>query len=91
MPIMLPSVSRREFLKRSLFASAGVLVCHVSFGADANADANRFALMADTHIAGDEKMIKRGAHLAPDEGRRLARLVLVEVLAHAHDGFEPVG
>jgi hypothetical protein len=62
MPITLPQISRRHFLTTIAAGSATCLV-RDTFGADSACDANRFALLADTHIAGDPKAVARGVNL----------------------------
>lgn len=61
MPLHLAPLSRREFLRRSLAASAGVLVLRASA---AQADPDRWALFSDTHIAGDQAVISREVNMA---------------------------
>jgi 3',5'-cyclic AMP phosphodiesterase CpdA len=59
MPFTLPTISRRQFLTA---AAAGAATC-LTRGAGAEdrvRDPNRFALLSDTHIAGDPKTIARG-------------------------------
>jgi 3',5'-cyclic AMP phosphodiesterase CpdA len=63
MPITLPPLSRRQFLKRSLAGSAGIFVSRVTFAEDASLDACRFAFMSDSHIAGEKGKIMRGVNL----------------------------
>lgn len=59
MPITLPALSRREFFAA---AAAGAAACWPPGlrGAEPACDPNRFALLADTHIAGDRKAAARG-------------------------------
>ncbi len=58
MPIHLPPISRRAFLRRALLAGAGLaLTPHVS-AAMRRTDANSWALLADTHIAADLAAVK---------------------------------
>src|SRR5690242_19059631 len=62
-PIHLPPISRREFFKRSILAGAGLaLAPHLMAGRPMAA--NSWALMADTHIAGDPATIVRGINMA---------------------------
>ena len=53
MPIHLPSISRREFLRRSLMAGAGLALSPSLLAAARRVDANSWALLADIHIAAD--------------------------------------
>lgn len=62
MPLHLAPLTRRHFLRRTLAAGAGVLALP-SLRA-AGADPDRWALLSDTHIAGDAATIKRGVDLA---------------------------
>lgn len=63
MPILLPPVSRRAFLRRALLAGAGLaLTPHVS-AAMRRTDANSWALLADTHIASDPATVKNNVNM----------------------------
>jgi len=62
MPLHLPPISRRSFLRRSLAASAGLLTFPALRAADADPD--RWALLSDTHIAGDISTISRETNMA---------------------------
>jgi 3',5'-cyclic-AMP phosphodiesterase len=64
MPIHLPSISRREFLKRSLLAGAGLAFSPALQAAGRRPDANSWALLADTHIAADPQRGLRGVNMA---------------------------
>jgi len=64
MPIHLPSISRRDFLKRSLLAGAGVALSPSLLAATRRVDANSWALLADIHIAADATKIARGITMA---------------------------
>ena len=50
MPIHLPPISRRRFLKTTLAAGAALLVPGRTDAAQQVVDANRFALLADVHV-----------------------------------------
>jgi calcineurin-like phosphoesterase family protein len=63
MPIQLASISRREFLKRSLIAGAGLMLSHSLLAAARRTDANSWALLADTHIAADRARVARGINM----------------------------
>jgi len=63
MPITLPPISRRSFLATTVAAGTALSVRTVF--ADAQSEgANRFALMADTHVAADRKFVARGVNVA---------------------------
>lgn len=64
MPIHLPSISRREFLKRSLLAGAGFALSPSLLAAARRVDANSWALLADIHIAADTTKTARGITMA---------------------------
>jgi 3',5'-cyclic-AMP phosphodiesterase len=64
MPIHLPPISRREFFRRSLLAGAGLTLAPNLLAASRRTDANSWALLADTHIAGDPAKIARGINMA---------------------------
>jgi Icc protein len=63
MPIHLPSISRREFLKRSLLSTAGLALSPSLLAATRHVDANSWALLADLHIAADATKIARGINM----------------------------
>lgn len=54
MPISLPPLSRRNFLRGTLAAGAGLFLGRNGFGAEGEADPHRFFLLSDTHIAADK-------------------------------------
>src|SRR5438128_2165879 len=64
MPLHLTPHSRREFLRRSIFAGAGLLAIPVLRAAATKADPHRWALLSDPHIAADPAAIARNVHLA---------------------------
>jgi 3',5'-cyclic AMP phosphodiesterase CpdA len=74
MPFTLPAISRREFLAATVAASAACLPRGLR-GADSACDPNRFALLSDTHIAGDPKTAARGVTMY-DNLQAVARDVL---------------
>ena len=59
MPIYLPPLSRRSFLKRSLLTGAGLMLAPPAFAAARRSDHNSWALLADTHIAADPAKVAR--------------------------------
>jgi 3',5'-cyclic-AMP phosphodiesterase len=74
MPLHLPPLSRRGFLVRSLAAgTAGLLsLKELSFAAEDGVDANRFALLADTHIPNGPSIAARGVNMT-DHLRRVGQ------------------
>ena len=64
MPINLAPISRRDFFKRSLLAAGAMAVAPDLLAARRRTDPNSWALMADTHIAGDPDKIARGINMA---------------------------
>jgi 3',5'-cyclic AMP phosphodiesterase CpdA len=64
MPFHLPPLSRRRFLASGLAACAGALTWRDVFGAEGEADADRWALLADTHVAADRERVNRGVKMA---------------------------
>ena len=74
MPLHLTPLSRRAFLHRSL--AAGVLTLPAFRAAGAATDPDRWALLSDTHIAGDTAVISRDVNMAAH-----LRLVIAEVSA----------
>jgi len=76
MPIHLPSISRREFLKRSLMAGAGLALGPSLLAAARRVDANSWALLADIHIAADATKAVRGITMS-----RHLQIVSDELLA----------
>ena len=66
MPIYLPQLGRREFLKRVALAGAGALFAPAAF-AEASAkagDPDTLFFLSDTHIAADPKTISRQVNMA---------------------------
>lgn len=65
MPISLPPLSRRAFLRRSLIVGAGLACVPELLAADKHAtDVNSWALFADTHIAADSKKVEKAVNMA---------------------------
>jgi hypothetical protein len=62
MPIHLPPLSRRNFLKRSLVAGAGLLLAPSLFAARKRTDPHTWAMLADTHIAANPAELGRGVN-----------------------------
>ena len=64
MPLHLPPLTRRTFLRRSLAATAGLLTFPSLRAAESNADPDLWALLSDTHIAADRTAILRDVNMA---------------------------
>lgn len=75
MPIHLPPLPRRNFLKRSLLAGAGLALAPELFAATRRTDANAWAFFSDTHIAADAAKIAREINMT-DNLRSVAKEVL---------------
>jgi len=75
MPIHLPPVSRREFLRRFLLAGAGLLAAPNLLAAAKSADPHAWALLSDTHIAADRAKALRGVVMARHFERVSAELL----------------
>ncbi len=60
MPIYLPPVSRREFLRRSLVAGVGLVAAPALRATQKDADPHLWALMGDTHLPTDRTKIQGG-------------------------------
>jgi 3',5'-cyclic-AMP phosphodiesterase len=64
MPIYVPPITRRQFLKGSLAAGASLLWPRPLWADEKPVDPNSWALLSDTHIAGDRTKIARGINMA---------------------------
>ena len=64
MPIQLPPISRRTFLRRALLTGVGLAIAPELQAAMRRTDASSFALLADTHIAADAAKITRNVNMA---------------------------
>jgi 3',5'-cyclic AMP phosphodiesterase CpdA len=64
MPVYLPPIPRREFLRRSLLAGAGLLTAPRLLSAGEAVDPHAWALLADTHIAANPGEVRRGIVMA---------------------------
>ncbi|MEW6302093.1 MAG: metallophosphoesterase [Verrucomicrobiota bacterium] len=67
MPFHLPPLSRRRFITRSLAAVAGLTLERDAWAA-AKPDPNRWALLADTHVAEDRTKIARETNMSDNLG-----------------------
>jgi len=76
MPIKLPPISRRQFLRRSLFAGLAVGLAHDVFAAKrAPVDANFFAFLSDTHLAAQREQLGQGINMV-DHFEKVSRELL---------------
>lgn len=75
MPIQIPPLSRRTFLRRALLAGAGLAFAPQLHAAMRRTDATSFALLADTHIAGTAAHVTRNVNLT-DHFNTVAREVV---------------
>jgi len=79
-PISLPPISRRRFLKGAIAASGALaLGARFSFGAESKAvDANRLALFSDTHIAPEKTYLHKTGIKVWDQYQQAIREVLAQ-------------
>lgn len=63
MPISLPPLSRRRFIGQAFAAGVAAALGPQLFGAEEASDPSRFALLSDTHVAGDPHRIERGVNM----------------------------
>lgn len=75
MPIQLPPLSRRTFLRRALLAGAGLAFAPQLHAAMRRTNATSFALLADTHIAGKPTHVTRNVNLT-DHFNAVAREIV---------------
>jgi 3',5'-cyclic-AMP phosphodiesterase len=78
MPFHLPPLSRRRFLTSSLAAGVGVLTWREAAGEDRPDKADRWALLADTHIAANRDQINREVKMADNLQRVVAAVAELE-------------
>lgn len=65
MPLLLPSLSRRQFLQHSVGGAAALLLAgQARAAASRPVDPHAWALLSDTHIAGDKARVARDINLA---------------------------
>jgi len=75
MPIQLPPLSRRAFLRRALLTGAGLALAPQLHAAMRRTDATSFALLADPHIAADPAKITRAVNMT-DHFNTVAREII---------------
>src|SRR2546423_11493364 len=78
MPLHLSPVSRRRFLASSLAAGVSVLSWRAAWGDDRFGDADRWVLLADSHIAADRTLVHLGTTMAANLARVVAALGALE-------------
>jgi hypothetical protein len=64
MPLHVAPLSRRRFLAGSLAAGGSLLCLPTAWTAESGADAQRWALLSDTHIAADPAKVQRDVNMA---------------------------
>jgi 3',5'-cyclic AMP phosphodiesterase CpdA len=64
MPVYIPPITRRQFLKGSLAAGTSLLLPRRLWADEKPADSNSWALLSDTHIAADRTKVAREVNLA---------------------------
>ena len=78
MPIHIPPLSRRRFLQGSLAATAGLMLPCPSWAAGRPVDANRLALLADTHIWEHRDGSRHGTKPAENLVQALAEILALD-------------
>lgn len=63
MPIHLPPLSRRSFLRRTLVAGVGVACAPHLFAEERRTDPNSWVLLADTHIAAEAAKVNKSVNM----------------------------
>lgn len=66
MPVTLPQLSRRDFLKRAALAGAAAALAPSSYAGlfGKSRDQHTFAFFSDTHVAADAAMVSRNVNMA---------------------------
>jgi 3',5'-cyclic-AMP phosphodiesterase len=78
MPIHLPPFSRRNFLKRSLVAGAGLVLAPSLFAARKRTDPHTWAMLADTHIAANPAELGRGVNMTDHLAQACREILALE-------------
>lgn len=79
MPFTLPAFHRRNFILGSATTCLGLSSPKSCFSADNKINQNRFALLADTHIAEDPERVLRGAKMSEHLEKVCQQLIKLEV------------
>ena len=74
MPLHLPALTRRDFIRRSFAASAALLTIPALRAAGSKSDPDHWALFSDTHIAGDPSAISRAVNMTEHLGAAVEEL-----------------
>jgi 3',5'-cyclic AMP phosphodiesterase CpdA len=80
MPLHIPSCSRRDFVRRALLGTAGILTCRSLLADERRIDPDHWLLFSDTHIAGDIAAVKGEVNMADH-----LRTAIAEALAKGSD------
>src|SRR5262245_17802401 len=64
MPVFLPPITRRSFLRRVGVACASIIPARFLLGAQRRVNPHSWAVLADTHIAADAGRVERGVNMA---------------------------
>ena len=81
MPVQLPPLSRRDFITRTLLGTSGLLVGQELLVQAKQADPHTWALLSDTHIAGDTKLVAREVNMAEHLERAVQEVLTLEPAA----------
>ncbi len=77
MPVYLPPISRRDFLKAAVLAGTAALTGQ-PFAAPAAGSSDFWLLLADTHIAADPKLVSRGVNMTDNLARVSQKILQYE-------------
>jgi 3',5'-cyclic-AMP phosphodiesterase len=78
MPIHLSPISRRRFLSAALTTGVGVATWREVVAADAARAADRWVLLADTHITAERERVHRGVKMAANLERAVAEVIALD-------------
>ena len=63
MPISLPPLTRRKFLRRTIAIAGGLAIAPELLRAQTGGDARSWALLSDTHLSADAALVSRGINM----------------------------